>query len=182
VAVCWTAVLGRQALRVRDLRHQPWPDHDPSRGAVEHGSGDFVRHAWRGHAGWPDSVAELPSAGHGAFLARRLRRSRSGPDRTADKQELGSGSARTGTSCKTLHRGTRDRMRFVAKAHTRSSPARLAAPALRALAPWPDLAGAQSLPQLPICRMRPGLWICGQRKGVAHMPTGSATANQNRTQ
>jgi hypothetical protein len=58
----------------------------------------------------------------------------------------------------------------------------LAAPALRALAPWPDLAGAQSLPQLPICRMRPGLWICGQRKGVAHMPTGSATANQNRTQ
>ena len=124
MAVCWTAVLGRQALRVRDLRHQPWPDHDPSRGAVEHGSGDFVRHAWRGHAGWPDSVAEPPSAGHGAFLSRRLRRSRSGPDRTADKQELGSGSARTGTSCKTLHRGTRDRMRFVAKAHTRSSPAR----------------------------------------------------------
>ena len=124
MVVRWTAVLGRQALRVRDLRHQPWPDHDPSRGAVEHGSGDFVRRAWRGHAGWPDSVAELPSAGHGAFLARRLRRSRSGLDRTADKQEPGSGSARTGTFCKTLDRGTRDRMRFVAKAHSRSSPAR----------------------------------------------------------
>jgi hypothetical protein len=133
VAVCWTAAFGRHPLRARDLRRQPWPDHDPSRVAVEHGSGDFVRHAWHGHAELPDSVAGLPSAGRGALLARRFRRSRSGLDRTADRQEPGSGSARTGTSCKTLHPGTRDRMRFVSKAQTRSSPARFGAPALRAL-------------------------------------------------
>jgi hypothetical protein len=141
-AVRWTAVLDRHPLRVRDLRRQSWSDHDPSRGAVEHGSGDFVRHAWHGHVGSPDSVAALPPAGRGAFLARRFRRSRSGPDRIADSQEPGSGSARTGTSCKTLHLDTRDRMRFVAKAHTRSSSARFGGSSVAGNRSWPDLADA----------------------------------------
>src|SRR5205823_121206 len=96
--------------------------------------------AWHDHAELPDSVAELPFAGRGALLARRFRRSRPGLDRTADRQEPGSGSARTETSCKMFHRGMRDRMRFASKSHIRSGPARFGCSSVACS--WLDLADA----------------------------------------
>ena len=176
--VCWTAALGRHPLRARGFRRQPLPDHDPSRGAVERGSGDFARRAWRGHAELPDSVAGLPSAGRGAVPARRLRRSRSGLDRIADRQEPGSGSAHTGTSCKMPHPGTRDRMRFVSKAHTRSSLARFGAPALRALALGLILLTSCSSLNVPVCLARPA---CGYVDNARALPTYPQAQQQQQT-
>jgi hypothetical protein len=80
-----------------------WPNPDPSRSAVEHGSDDFARCAWNVPVGLPDSAAELLFAVRGGNLLRMFRSSRCGLDRTADKQGLGSGNARTGTSCYLPH-------------------------------------------------------------------------------
>jgi hypothetical protein len=97
-------------MRVRNPLYAPRRDPDPSRIDFGHGIGDFVRRAGRDHEELPDNVAEPPVAGRGGLLARSFRCSRSDLDRTACKQELESGSERTGTSCKTLHRHTRQYM------------------------------------------------------------------------
>jgi len=129
----------RHPMRAKDLLCARYRDPDPSRIALWHGNGDFGRHAWRDHAELPDSVAELPFVGRGGLLARRFRRSRSGLDHTANRQEPESGSERTETSCKKLHRHMRERRSDVSKART--SP--LSGPAIfqcsvRESAPCPD--------------------------------------------
>ena len=45
-------------------------DHDPSRGAVGHGIGGFVRRAWHARAVLPGGVAEPPVAPHGGLRAQ----------------------------------------------------------------------------------------------------------------
>ena len=60
----------------------------------------------------------LSSINFGGPPARRFRRSRSGLDHTADRQERESDSAHTETPCKKLHRHPRERMPDVSKART----------------------------------------------------------------
>ena len=92
------------AVRVRTLLFALWQDRDPSRVAFGHGIDDFARRASCDHAELPDSVAGLAFGCRGELPARRDRCSRSGLDRTADKQGLESGNGNTETFCKTLHR------------------------------------------------------------------------------
>jgi hypothetical protein len=174
VAFCETPTHSKRTrppTRARDPLRALWRDHDPSRGAVGHDNGDFGRRAWRDHAELPDSVAELPFVGRGGLLARRFRRSRSGLDHTANRQEPESGSERTETSCKKLHRHMRERRSDVSKARTSplSGPAIFSAPSASLLLA-PILAEAPQPPQPLACAARASLWICGQRKGVAHIP------------
>jgi hypothetical protein len=96
--------LRRPAIQAKGIHPAPWPDPDPSRGTVEHGSGDFARRAWHVPAELPDSGAELPFAARDGRFARMFRGSTFGLDRTADKRGPDSGSARTETSCKSRHR------------------------------------------------------------------------------
>ena len=64
-----------------------------------------------GHARSPDSVAELPSVGRGALLARRLRRSKSGLDRAADRQCLGAAARVYRNAGRNMGRTTISRLR-----------------------------------------------------------------------
>jgi hypothetical protein len=120
----------RRRIQAKELRHPPWPDHDPSRVAIEHGTGGFARHAWRDPAESPDSVAGLPFVGRGGPLARRFRRSRSGLYHSPDRQEPESGSGHTETFCTKLHRHMRQCMSDALKAHAPplSGLAKLSAP------------------------------------------------------
>jgi hypothetical protein len=59
VALRWMPAPRRPAIRAKGIHPPPWPDPDPSRGIVEHGSGDFARRAWHVPAELPDSDAEL---------------------------------------------------------------------------------------------------------------------------
>ena len=173
VALRWMPAPRRPAIQAKGI-HPPWPDPDPSRGIVEHGSGDFARRAWHVPAELPDSGAELPFAARGGRLARMFRGSTFGLDRTADKRGPDSGSARKETSCKSRHRHM-----CIADA-SNSRHLCLAFETMFSAPPSADdaiLAGppeSTSRGRAPVWR-RDALWICGQRKGVAHIPTGPAT-------
>jgi len=90
---------------------------------------------------------------------------------TANRQEPESASERTETSCKKLHRYIRERRSDVSKARNSplSGPAIFSAPSASLLLA-PILAEAPQPPQPLACAARASLWICGQRKGVAHIP------------
>jgi len=109
---CWTTVRARPRrppIRERAPFFVRWRDHDPSRIALSRDNGDFGRRAWRDHVELPDSAAELPFDCRGGLLARRFRCSRYDLDHTGDRQKPESGSERTETFCKKLHRYMRQR-------------------------------------------------------------------------
>ena len=151
--------------------HAPWRDHDPSRGgAVGHGSDDSARHAGRDHGASPDSVGELPFGGRGGLPARRFRRSRSGRGHIVDKQEPDSDSERTGTSCKKLPPHMLDRRFDLQKAcallfSASTNPRCSGRECLRS-----DFGRSSDAPQRLACAASASLWVCGQRKSVAHKP------------
>jgi len=99
----------RPPIRERAPFFVRWRDHDPSRIALSRDNGDFGRRAWRDHVELPDSAAELPFDCRGGLLARRFRCSRYDLDHTSDRQKPESGSERTETFCKKLHRYMRQR-------------------------------------------------------------------------
>ena len=175
VDICWATAHSqarRPSLRARDRLHAPRGDPDPSRCAVGHGNGDFARRAWRDHAVLPDSVAELPFGGGAVLAGHSFRRSRSDLDRSAGKLKPASGSDHIETSCKTLPQHMRHRMSLV--------KARILALSGLAISVTPS----QRAARFCLTRCNPStfrhtrcagrLWICGQRKSVAHIPTGAA--------
>ena len=164
-------------MRAKDPLCARYRDPDPSRIALWHGNGDFGRHAWRDHAELPDSVAELPFGGRAGLLVRRFRRSRSDLDRTAYRQRPESGSEHTETSCKKLpHTCQAACPDALEKAHAPllSGLAILSAPLFEP-ALDPILAQAPILPQPSAFAASANPRTCGQRKGVAHIPTGATT-------
>lgn len=97
----------RGCARPKERFQAPDPDHDPSRVPPGRGNGGFFRRAWRGHGELPDDGGEPPVAPRDGRPGRRLPCNKSGPDRTAGKQEPACGSGHTGTFGRTL----RHRMR-----------------------------------------------------------------------
>jgi hypothetical protein len=173
-------------------------NHDPSCIAFGHGNGGFDRRASHGHAALLDNAA-LPVVGcYGVHLVHRSQNNRSGLDHIAHTRGQECGIAHTDTVYTTLRRYSRQHRptafhcrgqrlsvfagemvtwRFSLIGGVPKTGVQVRSEGVRETrTSFETLIAFRTNAATAIVAHPNGLWTCGQRKSVAHKPTGPKAA------